>query len=116
MSDSERSVYGTINLGDTNAEFLKKKNPLIDGPYFTIAYDAIGEGWTWRDERAPPKVEEMDFAISFLEIVQELLESETIRPIEPTLNKGGDGLDGVIKGLDELRAGRVSGTKLVYTL
>ncbi|RDW87922.1 hypothetical protein BP5796_03616 [Coleophoma crateriformis] len=116
LSDSEPSAYGAINIGNIDGEVLKKSNPLVDGPLITIAYDAIGEGWVWRGQVAPPKVDEMDFANKFMEIARKLIENETIKPIKTTLNQGGAGLDGVIKELDELRAGRVSCTKLVYTL
>ena len=45
----------------------------------------------------------------FTALCQRLLEEGVVVPIEPVVNRGGSGLGGVLVGLDELRAGRVSG-------
>jgi NADPH:quinone reductase-like Zn-dependent oxidoreductase len=113
LSDAEPSKYGCINV--PNAEALKT-NPLVAGPFVTIAYEVIGEAFLYGDNPCPVKIDEVEFFLKFFELTRELLESGTIKPIKLTVNKTGGGLDGVIMGLDELRAGRVSGTKLVYTL
>lgn len=63
-----------------------------------------------------PAEDELPHASMFAALCQRLLEEGVVVPIEPDVDRGGSGLEGVLVGLDELRAGRVSGTKLVYTL
>jgi arginase family enzyme len=47
---------------------------------------------------------------------RQLLEEGKLKVPRIVLNRGGDGLEGALQGIDELRANRVSGEKLVYTL
>jgi NADPH:quinone reductase-like Zn-dependent oxidoreductase len=114
MSDAETGVYGTINPADE--KLLKEINPKLDGPRFTIGYDAFGETYVWMGEEVAPKPDELEFATAFFEMSEGLLDRGIIKPIRPIVNKTGMGLDGALKGLDELRANKVSGTRLVYTL
>lgn len=61
--------------------------------------------------------EAYEFYRMFWELTRGLLESGDVKPIEPEVNRGDYGLEGVLMGLDELRTGKVSvGTKLVYKL
>ncbi|CAM1511883.1 Fc.00g093960.m01.CDS01 [Cosmosporella sp. VM-42] len=115
LSDVEPSKYGYIAVAD--AEVLRQTNPLVDGPYFVLAYDILNEPYYFpRTGHVRSSVEEMEFARMFKEVTRELLEKGSIRCIDFTLNKGGSGLEGVIKGMKEMQDGKVSGTKLVYTL
>jgi hypothetical protein len=114
LSDTEMGVYGTINPADE--KLLKETNPKVDGPRFTIGYDAFGETYVWMGEEVAPKPDEMEFATAFFEMSEGLLYRGIIKPIKPIVNKTGKGLDGALKGLDDLRANNVSGTRLVYTL
>ena len=45
-----------------------------------------------------------------------MLENGKLKAPRVILNKGGHGFEGVLKGMDELRANKVSGGKLVYTI
>ncbi|KAK4188418.1 chaperonin 10-like protein [Podospora australis] len=45
-----------------------------------------------------------------------LLADGRVKPADTEVNRGGKGLEGVLVGLRELKEGRVSGRKLVYTL
>ncbi|KAI5866826.1 putative alcohol dehydrogenase [Durotheca rogersii] len=114
LSDAEESKYATIISVDK--DLLRQLNPKVDGPYFHLAYDAFGDGYPWWDGDVPPKPDELEFGTRFLSLTPQLLADGTIRPIRTFVNRGGSGLEGVLKGLDELRAGRVSAGKLVYTL
>ncbi|KAI3323394.1 GroES-like protein [Xylariaceae sp. AK1471] len=117
LSDNEeggKPKYGTII--PVKREVLEQVNPVVDGPYFTIGYDAIGEEYNRFGSVFKPNTEEVEFARMFWNLTQELLQSGKLTPLKPEVNRFGSGLEGVIKGLDELRNDRVSGTKLVYTL
>lgn len=111
---SEGGKYATII--DVKKEDLTNVNPNVDGPYPTLMYSIFGEEFAKRGKTFPADPDEFAFATKFSEIVQDLLEAGKLQAPREILNKGGDGLEGVLKGLDELRAGKVSGGKLVYTL
>jgi hypothetical protein len=119
LSDNEeggqKPKYGTII--PVKPEELHRVNPVIDGPHFTLGYDAIGEEFPRMGQGlfAPPK-DEVEFARMFWNLTQQLLESKKLTPLKPEVNRFGSGLEGVLRGLDELKNDRVSGTKLVYTL
>ncbi|KFA60006.1 hypothetical protein S40285_08692 [Stachybotrys chlorohalonatus IBT 40285] len=92
-------------------------NPKVDGPHVTLMYSIFAEPFKkWTEEEVPPQPDEHEFAQMFWEISRELLQAGKIKTVRPIVNKGGEGLQGVFTGLDELRANKVSGGKLVYTL
>jgi NADPH:quinone reductase-like Zn-dependent oxidoreductase len=90
-------------------------NPKVDGPHVTLMYAIFGERYNISRE-VPPQPEEFEFAKTFWEISRGLLEAGNLRTPRTFVNRGGEGLEGILKGLDELRGRRVSGGKLVYTL
>ena len=79
-----------------------------------MAYTAFGEEYKMGPQGAlqPAKPEDPVFAAMFFNLAQELLAAKKFRPHQVSIGDGG--LYGVLKGLDKLRAGRVSGKKLVY--
>ncbi|KAK7754518.1 putative secondary metabolism biosynthetic enzyme [Diatrype stigma] len=117
MSDSEPGVYGTISpVSPEDEKALKDCRPNVDGPRSILGYDAFGETYTFMGQTIPANPESFQFCVKFYELSERLLAEGVIKPIKPTVNKGGSGLQAALKGLDELRGGKVSGTKLVYTL
>ncbi|GAW20672.1 hypothetical protein ANO14919_101800 [Xylariales sp. No.14919] len=117
LSDSEeggRPRYATII--PVKRDVFDALNPVVDGPHFTLGYDAWGVEFLRFGKTYVPDPEETAFATMFWELTQGLLETGAITPLKPEVNRLGSGLEGVLAGLDELRNDRVSGTKLVYTL
>ncbi|KAI0466968.1 GroES-like protein [Xylaria cf. heliscus] len=110
---NEGGKYATIM--PVEKEEVIAVNPNVDGPHATLMYSIFGERFVKGDE-TPAKPEEFEFAKTFWEIARQLLEEGKLKAPRTTVNKGGDGLEGILKGLDELRADKVSGGKLVYTL
>jgi NADPH:quinone reductase-like Zn-dependent oxidoreductase len=90
-------------------------NPKVDGPYMTLAYSIFGERFR-RYEEVPPQPDEFEFAQKVWEVARQLLEQGKLKAPKTFVNRGGNGFEGVLKGMDELRANKVSGGKLVYTL
>ncbi|KAJ5479482.1 hypothetical protein N7530_004991 [Penicillium desertorum] len=78
-----------------------------------MSYTALGESFQKWDNYYPGCPEDARFVGDFMKLTSRLLEAKKIqnRPAEV-----GSGLEGVLKGLDRLRKGDVSGVKLVYTL
>ncbi|TRX97742.1 hypothetical protein FHL15_001497 [Xylaria flabelliformis] len=117
LSDNEeggKPKYATII--PVKREIFDEINPAVDGPHFTLGYDAFGDEFPRFGTQYIPDPEEVRFAGMFWDITRELLASGRLTPLKPEVNRFGSGLEGVIHGLDELRNDRVSGTKLVYTL
>ncbi|KAF3003890.1 hypothetical protein E8E14_008702 [Neopestalotiopsis sp. 37M] len=115
MSDAEAGVYGTIMPADY--EIIPKINPKVKGQPFMRGYDTQGENYLWFGQiPVTPDLDEMRYYQYFLELTQPLLESGAIKPPHTLVNKTGCGLEGVLKGLDEMEAGNISGAKLVYTI
>ncbi|KAI0596677.1 GroES-like protein [Biscogniauxia sp. FL1348] len=97
-------------------ERLARANPRVRGPRYTLGYDAMGEDYvSWCGE-VRADAEKRDFAEWFWGVSEGLLREGRVRPLRPEVNRWGGGLQGVLRGLEDLRAGKVSGTKLVYTL
>ncbi|KAK0666468.1 putative zinc-binding oxidoreductase ToxD [Cercophora samala] len=95
-------------------EVVKGVNGKIDSG-FTFAYTALGEAF--KKAVDIPAVEgDFEFAKQFWELARELLAQGKVKTVEAEVNRGGKGgLEGVLVGLRELKEGRVSGRKLVYT-
>ncbi|CAG9947072.1 unnamed protein product [Clonostachys rosea f. rosea IK726] len=113
LSDAEPSMYGVTNMPQTEISTL---NPKVTGPLMTTAYDATGEDSMLMGQKVPGKQDGLEFASMFFELSGKLLEDGKLVPITPTVNSTGSGLEGVIKGFEVLKAGKISATKLVYTL
>ncbi|KAK6069581.1 TOXD protein [Seiridium cupressi] len=112
--DEEGGTYSAL-LG-VDKEKLLAVNKNLKGPLTTLGYLAFGEEFRRGSNTVAAVPGELQHANMFWELARGLLEEDKIQTVRPTVNKGGDGLEGVFKGLDELRQGRVSGEKLVYTL
>ncbi|KAI0401037.1 GroES-like protein [Xylaria palmicola] len=97
-------------------EVFDEINPIVDGPYLTVGYDAFGEAYPRFGAPYEPDPEEVRFADAFWRLTRDMLADGRLTPLRPEANRFGAGLRGVLRGLDESRNGRVSGTKLVYTL
>lgn len=112
MSDSDKGKYATL-LANTDA--VKKYNPLVEGEA-TLGYTAFGEEFSRWGRTFKAKPEDRAFAGMFWELSKDLLADGRIKVANMAMNQGGKGLEGVLKGLADLKQGKVSGTKLVYRI
>lgn len=110
---TEGGKYATLLPVDKQQ--LLDVNPKVDGPYVTLMYSIFGERF-FKGQETPAQPEEFEFAKKFWEISRQLLEEGKVKAPQTFVNRGGSGFEGILKGLDELRANKVSGGKLVYTL
>ncbi|KAL2841752.1 chaperonin 10-like protein [Aspergillus pseudoustus] len=90
-------------------------NPNVDGPYSTLAYTIFGEP-AFRYTEYPAQPEDFEFGKKFWDVARQLLEEGKLKAPRTFINRGGSGFEGIFKGLEELKANKVSGGKLVYTL
>jgi NADPH:quinone reductase-like Zn-dependent oxidoreductase len=82
---------------------------------FPLAYSCFNEPWYLYGDR-PASLEDFESSKAFVETTAKLLEQGKVKPPKIFLNCGGSGLDGVLHGIGESRAGNVRGGKLVYTM
>lgn len=104
------------NIIGVKKEDLLSVNPKVDGPNFTIMYTIFNEFISKWGADTQPIPEEFEFAVKFTSIVRDLLAEGKLKAPRQFVNRDGEGLEGVLKGLDLLKAGQVSAGKLVYTL
>lgn len=81
---------------------------------FTLAYTAIGDTCHLGEHEFPANPEDFHFAVKFWAMTEQLLKEGKVK-VHPVTKRPG-GLEGILEGLQEMREGRVSGGKLVYTL
>jgi NADPH:quinone reductase-like Zn-dependent oxidoreductase len=80
----------------------------------TLAYTATAEEFKLGETTIPATPEHREFAKKWWKESMELLGEGKLKVHPPKI--GNDGLKGVLEGLELLKADKVSGEKLVYTL
>ncbi|KAK5119224.1 hypothetical protein LTR85_007838 [Meristemomyces frigidus] len=78
----------------------------------TLAYTITGESFKFGPNDVPAKPEDFEFGKKFWELSTKLFAEKKVSVHPPKVGK--EGLVGVFDGLQQLREGKVSGTKLVY--
>ncbi|KAF3803039.1 Protein TOXD [Colletotrichum gloeosporioides] len=112
LSSSKPSLVGTLLPVDKKK--VQEVNPNAD-VQMSLYYTVFGEEFGYFGKRdAVP--ENYEFGKRFWELSRELLAAGKLKPIRVIKNRGGSGLEGVIVGLKELKEGKVSAGKLVYTI
>lgn len=81
----------------------------------SLYYTMFGEPYTFFSEGGPVP-EDYEFGKMFWDLSRGLLADGKVKPINVIKNRGGEGLEGCLVGLEEMKAGKVSAGKLVYTL
>ncbi|KAG7137213.1 Protein TOXD like protein [Verticillium longisporum] len=81
----------------------------------SLYYTIFGEEYTYFGTQ-PAVKENYEFGKTFWELSRRLLAEGKVKPIRVIKNRGGEGLEGVLVGLKEMKEGKVSAGKLVYTI
>ncbi|KAF7118390.1 hypothetical protein CNMCM5793_007907 [Aspergillus hiratsukae] len=81
---------------------------------WTLGYSAVGERFFFGETEWPAKPEDFEFGSKFWSVAEKLLAEGKVKPHRPKVCPGG--LKGVLKGLQLMREGKVSGEKLVYNV
>jgi len=79
----------------------------------TMLYTAMDETYTKMGRTVTPDPEDREFIKKWWKIANQLIADGKIKHHPVTVGKG---FEGVIEGLDQMRKGQVSATKLVYTI
>lgn len=103
------------SLLDVKPEILMTINPKIRIGT-SVAFMCLGEHFEEFGSLFEPKPEDYEFGKIFFELSGRLLGEGKLQPARQSVNRGGEGLVGVLKGLHDSKEGKVRGGKLVYTL
>lgn len=104
-------------LGRPEGQLVRGLNPNVGDVELTLGYSVFNQplevfGEVWSASR-----EDWEFGKMFWEEVgSRALAEGRVQVARWEADRGGKGLEGVLVGLDELKKGRVSAVKLVYTL
>ncbi|KAJ6013606.1 zinc-binding oxidoreductase ToxD [Penicillium herquei] len=82
---------------------------------WTSGYTAFGEVYHFLGKPQPAKPDHLEFARDFWKLTAALLGEGRLR-LDPLVLQRDRGLDGIARGLEELRAGHGNAGKLVFTL
>ena len=80
----------------------------------TVMYTMFGEEFVKGGHKFPASKDDYEFAKTWMELTEKLVAEGKVKPHPKRLGSGG--LDGVLKGMEEMKAGKVSGEKLVYRI
>jgi threonine dehydrogenase-like Zn-dependent dehydrogenase len=117
LTDAEPSKLAELNApNQAAAELAAKENPLVQTGFTAVAYDILDEPFEYGGQMFYADKDTVEYAQMFKKMGLELLASGKTRFVKTSLNRGGSGLEGIMFGMNEMRTGRVSGEKLVYTL
>ena len=108
LSSTSGCAYSSLLPVKLPRQDIESKYTLV----YTIAneYFRIGQ----QGKEFPAKQQDFDFAKKFGGIAEKLLAEGKFKVHPPSVRQGG--LKGVLEGLQELREGKVSGSKLVYRI
>ncbi|KAH8754269.1 chaperonin 10-like protein [Hyaloscypha finlandica] len=94
---------------------VRKINPNVELKH-TLAYTVVGEFFKFGPQEFPAKPQDFEFGKMFWEMSKELFEQGKLKVHRISLDKYGKGFEGVLKGMNAMRKGEVSGEKLVFTV
>jgi len=80
----------------------------------TLMYTIFDEEFSIAGNTLPRSTEDFEFAKSFFELTEKLIAEGKLKTHPDELRQGG--LEGVLKGMDEMKNNGVSGVKLVYNI
>jgi NADPH:quinone reductase-like Zn-dependent oxidoreductase len=105
-SDSAGLHYGSILAVKFPREGVKHTT--------TMMYTMFGEEFEKKGNKFPASKDDYEFAKMWMRLLEKLVAEGKVKPYPKRLGSGG--LEGVLKGLEEMKAGKVRGEKLVYRL
>ncbi|KKF95044.1 Protein TOXD [Ceratocystis platani] len=109
---TEGGKYSSLLPGVEDA--IKEVNPKVQVD-MSVFYAAFGEPFKLVAE-VPADMENYEFAKKIWSLAAGWLSEGKLKPSKVDLNRGGKSFEGIFVGLDYLKNGNVSGSKLVYTI
>ncbi|KAF5595328.1 toxD [Fusarium pseudocircinatum] len=112
LQESPSAIYISLNPGPEQE--VKRLNPHVTAESI-LAYSATGNPWTYENKFYEAVPADYAFQKKFVKVAEKLFQEGLLKPARVYLNRGGSGLEGILKGLVDIKEGKVSGGKLVYT-
>lgn len=81
---------------------------------FTLMYTMFGEGFAKYGDNFPASEADFEFGKKWMDLTEKWVAAGKIKPHPKKVGDGG--LEGVLSGMKDLEAGKVSGEKLVYRI
>lgn len=106
MSSGKGGVYVNLMGVDSPRHDVEAK--------FFLGYTALGRPFRYEGKDWPIVPEDYKVATAFGSLAETLLEQERIKPHPAAVRE--DGLDGILRGMDDMKSGKISGEKLVYMI
>lgn len=97
-----------------SSSIVRRVNPKITCST-VVGYSILGEEIE-KETVVEARPEDFEHGKMFWGIAEKLLHENRFRPARQIVNEGGNGLEGVLFGLQYLKQGKVSAGKLVYTI
>lgn len=105
LTSQSGARYGNVSSVKSPREDVESVNTLM----YTVFGEAVQFGPAIQ---IPPLPQDYEHAKKFISLSEKLLAEGKVKPHR--VKVGADGLKGVLKGLEDLKTGKVSGEKLVY--
>ncbi|KAI9148395.1 Hps1-dma1 cluster oxidoreductase toxD [Paramyrothecium foliicola] len=112
LSKSGGARYAVLEVGFH--QIAEETNPSVKG-LVTLAFSALGEPWFYDKVYHDASSEDYELQKSFVLVGEQLLAQGKLKAPRTYVNRGGKGLEGLLYGIAEIGADKVSGGKLVYT-
>ena len=96
-------------------DVVKSVNPTVQC-FHALANTANGERLSFVGMDIPASETDYDIQKRFVLVAEKLVAEGKLKAPRVFLNRGGRGFEGLVRGMEESGADRVSGGKLVYTL
>lgn len=112
LQKSPSAIYIALNPGLERE--VKRLNPDVTAESI-LAYSATGNPWMYENKFYEAVPADFAFQKKFAKVAEKLFQQGLLKPARVYLNRGGSGFEGIVKGLVDIKEGRVSGGKLVYT-
>lgn len=113
MSSSAGGIYSTLlPIDPAKVSSINDKVQMKS----TLGYTVVGEEFMFGPTKFEAKPDDYAFGKKFWALARDLLAEGKVKVHAVSVNEGGEGLEGVLKGMQSMREGKVSGKKLVYTL
>ena len=104
--DSAICHYGSILSNKFPREHVKCT--------FTLMYTMFGEGFYKYGKDFPDSKDDFEFGKTWMDLTEKLVAEDKVKPHPKRVGIGG--LQGVLNGMEEMKAGKFSGEKLVYRI